>query len=308
MEELLLQNELSWLTRIRIVIAYAIGVLVILYFPIQPVQTTANNIFSFLNPGITPSYLMIWAAVSLALGFIVSAVCTPYGFYIGSITVPAALSVWAFKSSDLSNLFQADPAASSRLAIYSVLRFESFAWLVLVLFGFAGAFAAEKLLRRKQLDLPDNFQPAVKLQPSAAIGLTIIGTTIIASYLLNFLAADISYPDPKVGHITGQPANIQIAFAVLISFMACAFAAKLYLGVSYIWPSIATAFVTLFTIIAYAKSSTLGYMAQSWAAVYFSKTSISIWPIQVVAFGTLGSIWGYWLAARYRYWREFESK
>jgi hypothetical protein len=308
MEELLVSNELSWLTRTRIVIAYAIGVLAVIYSPFHAPQTSANIFFSFLNGFVNPSNLIIWAGASLALGFIVSAICTPYGFQIGVITVPAALSVWAFKSSDLSNLFQASPDVNSRLAVYSAIRFESFTWLILVLLGFAGAYAADKLLRRKDLNLPDKFAGYIKLQPSVAIGITLGATIIIASWLLNFLATDISYQDPKVGFVTGQPANLQIAFGVVVSFMICGFAAKLYLGANFIWPTIASAFVTLFSIVLYAKSSTFGYMAQNWPAVYFAKTSISIWPVQMVSFGALGSIWGYWLAARYRYWREFESR
>jgi hypothetical protein len=299
--------ELSLITKIRIVIAYAVGVFSIIYFPIHITQSSANTIFSLLNPSLTPANLMLYGLLSLALGFVVSAICTPYGFQIGVIAVPAALTVWAIKISSISVLFQADPASSSRLAIYSAIRFESFAWLALVLLGIAGAYLADKLFRRNPLDLPDNFEAMVKLQPLAAIIVTIIGTTIAASWLLNLLATDISYPDSKVGMVTGQPVNLQIAFAVLVAFIVCGFIAKLYLGVNFIWPTVASAFVTLFSIMLYAKPAILGYMAHSWAAVYFSKTAISIWPIQMVSFGTLGSIIGYWWAARYRYWRQFES-
>ncbi len=99
----------------------------------------------------------------------------------------------------------------------------------------------------------------------------------------------------------GQPAIGQIIFAVLVSFGLVAFAAKAFLDVSYIWPSIASGLVTALGITIYAKQNLLEHLVESWPAVFFSNPVISILPIQMVAFGTLGSIAGYWLAIRYNY-------
>jgi hypothetical protein len=54
----------------------------------------------------------------------------------------------------------------------------------------------------------------------------------------------------------------------------------------------------------YVKQSTLQRLAQEWPVVFFPNAVISILPVQIVAFGTLGSITGYWLAVRYNYWRK----
>jgi len=48
------------------------------------------------------------------------------------------------------------------------------------------------------------------------------------------------------------------------------------------------------------------YMAHQWPAVFFSNAAASVLPSQMVAFGTLGSVAGYWMAARYDHWRKYE--
>jgi hypothetical protein len=49
-------------------------------------------------------------------------------------------------------------------------------------------------------------------------------------------------------------------------------------------------------------------LVQNWPAAFFPNSVISILPIQMVAFGTLGSVAGYWMAIRYEYWRKHEMK
>ncbi|HBG28397.1 MAG: hypothetical protein A2Y10_11135 [Planctomycetes bacterium GWF2_41_51] len=298
--------ELSWLTKIRIVIAIGIGVVLVGLLPWNMVEPE-NGFFALLSGAISLFDLMICGLLALAAGFLASAVCTPYGGRIGILAVPGGLAVWAIRSADLSNLFQAMPAVSSRLAIYNALRFEGFIWLALAGLGFIGAMAADRLLRKKTLDSEDSIEVKIKLHPLASAGLAIVATVVIAAFLLNILAADISYSDPKINKVTGQPANLQIAFAVLIAFMACGFFSKLFLGTSYIWPALATVPVTIYTIIIYTKQPVMEHLAGAWPAVFFARTSVSVLPIQMVAFGCLGAVWGYWLAVRYRFWREFES-
>jgi hypothetical protein len=48
----------------------------------------------------------------------------------------------------------------------------------------------------------------------------------------------------------------------------------------------------------------LQQLVEHYPLVFFSSTVISILPVQMVAFGVLGSITGYWLAVRYYYWRK----
>lgn len=300
-------NELSWLSKIRLIIALAIGVFLVGILPWKNIQPAEHGVFALLSGTINPQDLMICGLYALAAGFLASIISTPLGFQIGVLAAPAGMAAWSFRSASLSTLFQAAPDVNSRMAVYSKLHLEAFIWLVLFLLGFVGAYAADKLLRRKTLNLPDKFEGSLKLQAPVAIVVALVGSVIVGVYLLNILAADVNFPDPKLGTVTGQPSNLQIAFAVIITFMVLGFCSKLFLGVNYVWPAIATAIVSYYSIILYAKQPTLDYMSISWAAVFYSKTAISILPIQMVAFGCIGSVWGYWLAAQYHFWREFES-
>ncbi|HAL44794.1 MAG: hypothetical protein A2Y12_07670 [Planctomycetes bacterium GWF2_42_9] len=299
--------ELSWISKTRIVLAFAIGAMLVGFLPWSRVEPANNGVFALLSNNITSTDLIICGLLSLAAGFVASAICTPYGFQIGVIAVPAGMSVWAYKSAAVSTLFQAVPAAGSRAAVYASLRFEAFIWLALMLLGVIGAYAADKLFRRNSLDLPDKFDPTVKLEPMIAIAVAFVSTIIAGIFLLNILATDVGYPDKQFGFVFGQPATLQIIFGVVVTFLICSFCAKLYLGVHYIWPVIATAFVSVVSMIVFTKTPALGYMSASWAPVFFSKTVISILPIQMIAFGSIGCVWGYWLAARYKFWREFEA-
>lgn len=300
--------ELSWISKIRIGIALAIGVMLVGLLPWERIEPTENGVFALLSGSIDLSDLIICGVLSLAAGFIASAICTPMGMQIGVLAVPAGMTFWSLKSQAISTLFQAAPAASARMAVYTSLRYEGFIWVAFAILGVVGAYAADKLFRKNSLDLPDKFDAPVRLQPIAQIVVTVVGTVIAATYLLNILATDISYIDRNAkGFVVGQPANLQIAFGVLIAFMACGFCAKLFLGANYIWPAAATALVTAFSITTYAKLSTFEYLASSWPAVFFAKSVLGILPVQMVAFGFIGAIWGYWLAVRYRYWKQFEA-
>jgi hypothetical protein len=125
--------------------------------------------------------------------------------------------------------------------------------------------------------------------------------------LVNILAGDISYSDPKLGRVTGQPANLQIAFAVIVAFMACGYLAKLFIGASFIWPAVASAILSSFSIITYNSKPTMEYLVSTWPAVFFAKPAAAVLPVQMVAFACVGSVWGYWLAVRYHLWKEYES-
>jgi len=113
-------------------------------------------------------------------------------------------------------------------------------------------------------------------------------------------------PDSRLGSVFAQPYAGQIIFAVLVSFGLAGFVFKKFLGVSYIWPAIAAGFITAFAYTIYVRQNILQYLVGHWPAVFLPSVILSILPIQMVAFGTLGSIVGYWLAVRYNYWKEHE--
>ena len=135
--------------------------------------------------------------------------------------------------------------------------------------------------------------------------LALVCSGFIAQFCIRIVAQDVRVSDNALGSVVAQPAVGQVVFAVLVSFGIAAFFAKKFLNVSYIWPSISSAFVTAFMATIYARE--VQYLVQNWPAAFFSNSVISILPVQMVAFGTLGSVAGYWMAIRYDYWRKHET-
>ena len=131
-----------------------------------------------------------------------------------------------------------------------------------------------------------------------------IGSSLIAQFCIVLLAQDVRAFDNKFGSVIAQPAVGQIAFAVVVSFALAGFMAKKFFNLSYIWPALASGFVTVFSVTVYSRQDTLQYLTQRWPAVFFSNSTLSILPVQIVAFAVLGSVLGYWVAVRYGYWRK----
>lgn len=299
--------ELSWLMRIRIIAALVIGGWLLGFLPWGIIKPDAAGVFSLLTGNVSISDLLICAALAFAAGFAASAVCTPFGGQIGIIAAPAGMAVWALKSAPISKLFQTMPSVQSRLNIYNGLKFESFIWLALAACGFVGAIIADKIFRRKPINLPDNFKPAYKIPEFAQIAVAVIATVFIANILINALALGVGFPDSRLNRVVAQPANSQIAFAVMIAFGLCAFLAKLLLSSKAVWPAMASSIITYYFTISYAKSGTLTQLAQLWPAVFFYKPVMAVLPIQMVSFACIGAVWGYWLAVRYHIWRTEQS-
>jgi len=121
-------------------------------------------------------------------------------------------------------------------------------------------------------------------------------------------ARDFTILDSTAGTAVAQPAIGQIVFAVLVSFGLVGFLVQMVLGVDYIWPVIGACLVNVVAISAYGKHDILDYFAVRWPAVFFSNSVLAVLPIQIVAFGSLGAIAGYWMAVRYEYWHKHEVK
>lgn len=293
--------------RFRIAVALAVGIVLLGILPADLLRPPADGVFALLSGTISISDLLICVFLSLLAGFIASAVCTPFGLRVGIIAAPAGMVVWALKSDALSTVFQQTPAVQDRLNVYAGLRFEAFIWLAIAGCGFVGAIAADKLFRRKSVNPIDKFDSNFKLPSFSAIPIVVVATVLIGNILVNVLAGDVSYPDAELGRVTGQPANLQLAFAVIVAFMACGFCAKLFLGTSFIWPASASALLSSYSIIAYSKKPIMEHISASWPAVFFARPVLAVLPVYMVAFGCLGAVWGYWLAVSYHLWREYES-
>ena len=299
--------ELSWLMRIRIAASLAIGAVLLGFLPWNLLRPQADDVFALLSGSISAIDLLICAGLAFATGFLSSAICTPYGAQIGIIAAPAGLAVWGLRSAPLSKFFQMVPAVQNRIQVYSKLKFESFIWLAIAICGFLGAITADKIFRRKTVELPDEIKPSFRLPEFAQIAISVIGTVFIANFLINIFAANISYSDSELGSVTAQPAKLQIAVAVFIAFGACGFFAKLFLAAKAFWPAIASVPLIYYSAITYSKSNILVHLATSWPAVFFARPVAAVLPVQMVAFGCLGAVWGYWLAVRYHLWRTHQG-
>ena len=290
--------ELSWPMKLRIAAAAAVGVLLIGILawpfaePFGAVKAMGSN------------GAVVLVVLAFAAGFIGYFVSWPYGRQIGILAAPSGLAIWAVRSGSMAGLIQLNPTAAQRLALVASLKWEPFFWLVVVAAGFAGVLIAEKLGPNKKLVA----QEKSKARPGEYLNIIIalVCSGFIAQFCIRIVAQDVKLSDSELGSVVAQPAVGQIVFAVLVSFGVAAFVAKKFLNVSYIWPSISSAFVTAFMAIIYARE--VPYLVQNWPPAFFSNSVISILPVQMVAFGTLGSVAGYWMAIRYEYWRKHEVK
>ncbi|MDD5134024.1 MAG: hypothetical protein PHP01_01270 [Phycisphaerae bacterium] len=299
--------ELSWLMRFRIAAAIAIGVLLLGLLPWDIVKPDANEVFALLSGNISISDILICAGLAFVAGFLASVVCVPFGAQIGIIAAPAGMGAWALRSAPISMLFQESPAVASRMKVYSALKYEGIVWLGLAVCGFAGAILADRIFRKKAVELPDEIKPFFKIPEFAQIATSVIATIFVANFLINIFAVNVKFADSRLEQVTAQPANLQIAFAVLLGFGVCGFLAKIFLSAKAFWSAIASVAVTYYFTASYIKTGPLTLLSLAWPAVFFQKPIAAVLPIQMVSFACLGSLWGYWLAVRYYIWRMHQS-
>jgi hypothetical protein len=291
--------ELTWPLKLRIAAAAAVGIALIygVAWPLVGASLRAG--------AVSYDRAVLLVALAFFAGLIGYFVSWPYGREIGILAAPAGLAVWAFRSSTMTSLFQSNPTVSQRQDLIASLEFEPVLWLVIVAAGFAGVLVGQKIRPNKKSEQPGkkpNSNPGTYLNFVSAVA----GSAIIAHLLIGRLAQNVAMPDNILGSVMAQPDKGQIALAVLVSFGVAAFVVKKFLNVDYIWPAISTVLVTAFSMHTYAKD--VPYLAQNWPAVFFENSVSSVLPVQMVAFGTLGSVAGYWMSLRYDFWRKHEMK
>ncbi len=289
--------------KLRIAASAAIGVVLIglLFWPLaappEPfgtVSLSGGNLTAFSAP--------LLVLLAFFTGFIAYFVSWPHGREIGILAVPAGLTIWGIRSGSMVNLIRRT-AVANQAELFASLRWEPLYWLVIVTAGFAGVLLAQKI---KSAPEPEKTEEKQKSRAIININeiIALVASVVIAQLFINAFAQGIRLPDGKIGSVVAQPPVEQIVYGVFISFGLVAFAAKKFLNVGYIWPTIASAFVTAFAIISYGRQDILQHLSSNWPAVFFSHSTLSILPVQMVAIGTLGSIAGYWMAIRYDYWRK----
>ena len=304
--------ELSLVMRLRIAAAVAAGV-VLIGILAWPLTASSEPLSAVRASDISSGGAITLVVLAFLTGLIAYFVSWPYGREIGILAVPSGLAVWAVRSGSMTTLMQLNPTAAQRQALLTTLKWDSIFWLVIVAAGFAGVLLGQKILsspRPAEKQKKSNSKPARRGGPVQYLNaiIALVGSALIAQFCIRIFAQDVKVFDNKLGSIVAQPSVGQILFAVLISVKLAAFVVKKFLDVSYIWPVIATVLVTAFATSTYANQKLLQYLVQQWPAAFFTNSVISILPIQMVAFGTLGSIAGYWMAVRYSYWRKHEMK
>jgi len=287
--------ELSWLMKLRIAAAAAVGIALIgvLAWPLAESSAGSGSV-SFNG-------VAMLAVLAFLAGLAAYFLAWPYGWEIGVLAAPFGLAFWALRSGTMARLIQLHPTVAQRQTLIASLRWEPFLWLLVVAAGFAGPLLCRTLLSKKE---PKGEKKKGKYDffgPAAALA----GSPVAAYLFVRMLAQDINHFDVSLGSVTAQPAVGQVAFAVLVSFGFTAFLARRFLNAGYVWSIIATAIVTAYAVNAYGGK--IMYLTQNWPADFFPNTVVSVLPVQMVAFGTLGSVAGYWMALRYDYWRQNES-
>ncbi len=298
--------ELSLLMRLRIAAAVITGV-VLIGILAWPLAASSEPLSAVRASDISTGGAITLLILAFLTGLIAYFVSWPHGREIGILAVPSGLAIWAVRSGSMTTLMQLHPAAEQRQALFAAFKWDSIFWLVIVAAGFIGVLLGQKIISSPKSPAKQAKSNSKPTQYLSAI-IALVGSAFIAQFCIRMLAQDVAVLDSKLGAIMAQPSVGQIVFAVLVSFGVAAFVVKKFLDVGYIWPAISTVLVTAFAVISYAKLDVLQYFVRQWPAAFFTNSVISILPVQIVAFGTLGSIAGYWMAIRYNYWRKHEMK
>jgi len=297
--------ELSWLMKLRIAAAIAIGAALI-GFLAWPLVLPSDPLAPVRAANVSLTGAVVLAALAVLAGLLAYFASWPYGREIGILAAPSGLAVWAVRSTGMAHLVQLNPTLAQRQALFAALRWEPVFWLAIAAAGLLGVLLGQRIsLERKATNLAK--EPNGKSNNYVNAIISLVGSALIALFCIGILAQDVTMSDQRLRTVLGQPATGQIIFAVSVSFGFAAFVVKKFLNASYVWPIAASAIVTPFVTSTYAKESVLRYLIQRWPPVFFPNASLSILPVQMVAFGILGSIAGYWLAVRYNYRRKLKS-
>jgi hypothetical protein len=300
--------ELSWINKLRIGLVAALGIIVIGFFcwplaaPRDPMAPVRSIEIGFLST-------LVLVLVAFVVSIVAYFIAWPHGREMGILAVPFGLCLWGVRSGPMAVLNQAANTAAKRTEVLNSLLLEPLYWLVIVAAGFLGVLAAQRLSRKISASPSTDGAGATHASPvrssvspkmATTLVVAVMVSVIVAQFFLTATAKDIP---PFNGIAATQPPNGQIAFAVMVAFAAAGFVAKQFLGLSYILPTIASAFLVPFAQIAYHRSDSVEKFTSIYPATFFANSTLAILPLQLVAFGAIGSVMGYWLALRYRYWR-----
>jgi len=293
---------------LRIAVVSALGIIVLgIYCWSMVAPAEPNGIVSVINGAISAGNALALIAIAFGLGLISYFLAWPYGNRIGILAAPAGLAVWAARGGNVGTLMQLNTSLGSRQQIFSTFCWEPMLWLAIVIAGFLGTYLASQIIYPAGTQKPE--KPKIpRLTSVFNVTAAIIGSAVITMILIGIFARDFTATDPTAGYAIGQPNTVQVIFAILIASGFAAFLVKEILDLDYLWAIISTCLVNLFAISTYGQNKVLDYFAGHWPAVFFANSTLTVLPIQAVAFGSIGAVIGYWIAVQYDFWRLHEAK
>lgn len=300
--------ELSLVMRLRIAAVMALGACVLgfggwpLVRPTEPLGTV-----TLFEGGISLTGTLVCLLLAFVVGVTAYLVSIPYGRQIAPLAVPTGVSVWAIRTGDMSSLIRVNLISEQRQALYSFLKWEGFFWLMIILAGYLGVFTVSKFIKSRPGLADVSSRKSSKANQALSLLSAALVIIIIVQFAIVILAQDVKMSDSRLGTVIGQPEVGQIAFAVIVSFGLAGFVVKKFLDVGYVLTTIFSAFVTLVGFVIWSRVGILGHMAENWPVVFFPRAICAILPIQMISFGAIGAIAGYWLAVKFKYWRKHSS-
>jgi len=296
--------ELSWINKLRIALVAGVGILVIgvLIWPVAAPEDPLAPVRAS-NVGVAGTFLLLVSA--LGAGFAGYFVAWPHGREIGILAVPFGLAIWSGRSGPMRTLTQALEEPFEREALLGSLSVEAPYWLLIVAAGFVGVLLAQHLRPGSRTpstiaEMKSHLKPTMYANAAGALLLA----ALVAHFFIGVFTRDITGSDNQAA---AHPAIGQIVFGVIGAFAVAAFAVKKFLDLGYLWPAIASILIIPFAKAIYYKSDTIARFAETEPATFYPRPIFAILPVQLVAFGALGSVLGYWMAVRYDYWRKHES-
>ena len=280
-------SELSWPVKLKVTATLLVGIILIGF--LAPIRTPVEPFAVVSVPPFGGAAVL--AILAVLTGFIGYFLSWPNGREIGILAVPAGLAIWAVRGGNMADSMRLAPTLAQRQELFAALKWEPIFWLAVVAAGFGGVLIGEYLIARRS-----SFVPRSSLIVSRIFA--VVASIVIAQFCIGIFAQGVRIPDHRLGSAMSQPAVGQIVFAVLVSFGIAAFLVKKFLDASYTWPIIASALTTGFAVITSLRQDTLQQLVEQHPPSFFPGSVISIMPLQMVAFGVLGSIAGYWLAVR----------
>ena len=248
------------------------------------------------------SMLQIAEALAAVLGFAGYFLSWPYGREVGFLAVPAGLSLWAMRSGPIARILASFSEVTQRQSIYADLRWESLYWLSVIVLGWLGARLAFQLKPHPKPPVIQALPEAKKATPLYMI-LVLLISVILSQFFMKTFVQDVC-----VDHmlVVCQPPIRQLVFGITAAFAATAFIIESLFHLTYVWSLPACGLIYIISTITFTKTDIMTQLADNYPAVCLPHAVLSALPIQIVAFGTIGAVIGYWLAVRYRYWRIHE--